>query len=164
MATTGCDGPERAKSSAVARNCYSRWFSVTQDQIDRFAAATGDTQWIHQVDAERVGSFFRAPIAHGLLLVSLAISLARESGALEDATWVLYGFDNLRFRAPVRSGDRVRCLTKIDGTKELSGRSLVRARLVLEIENHRIPAFVAECLLLKLGHAFTSSPETSVLS
>jgi len=130
---------------------YSRWFSVSQDQIDTFAALTGDNQWIHQVDAECSGSPFHAPIAHGLLLVSLAISLARESGALADATWVLYGFDKLRFRAPVKTGTRIRCLTTVQGVRQLFGRTLLSARLVMEIEDHTIPAFLADCLLLNLG-------------
>lgn len=130
---------------------YSRWFSVTQDQIDSFAAVTGDKQWIHQFGAECSGSPFHAPVAHGLLLVSFAISLARESGALQDATWVLYGFDKLRFRAPVKTGTRIRCRTIIRGVRELFGRTMLNARFIMEIEDHMIPAFVADCLLLNLG-------------
>lgn len=130
---------------------YSSWCSVTQHQIDTFAALTGDKQWIHQVDAECSGSPFEGPIAHGLLLVSFAITLARESGALEGATWVLYGFDKLRFRAPVKTGTRIRCLTTIHGVRELFGRTLLNARFVMEIEGHTIPAFVGDCLLLNLS-------------
>lgn len=137
--------------SIAEKEHYSRWFSITQDQIDLFAALTGDKQWIHQLNAKCSGSPFNAPIAHGLLLVSFAISLARESGALEDATWILYGFDKLRFRAPVKVGTRIRCRTTILGVRELFDRTLLNARFVMEIEDHTIPAFVADCLLLNLG-------------
>lgn len=136
----------------AAKTYFSRWFSVTQEQIDSFAAVTGDKQWIHQLKAECSGSPFNAPIAHGLLLVSFAISLARESGALQDATWVLYGFDKLRFRAPVKTGTRIRCRTTVRGIKELCGRTLLDAQFVMEIEDHKIPAFVGDCLLLNLSH------------
>lgn len=155
MATLCSDAAPQVSSSIAERTYYSEWFSVTQDQIDAFAAATGDTQWIHRADAERVASPFGRPIAHGLLLISLAITRARESGALADATWVLYGFDNLRFRAPVHRGDRIRSLTRIKEVKEISGRILLSVRFVMEIEDHKIPALVTDCLLLKVGHTIT---------
>ena len=152
MATLGAWDDVQAIPSIAEHNhnYYSAWISVTQEQIDAFAAVTGDNQWIHQIDAAFAGSPFQGPIVHGLLLVSLAITLAQESGALKDETWVLYGLDNLRFRAPVRIGARIRCVTTIRGTNELAGRTLVRARFVMEIEGHKIPAFVANCLLLNL--------------
>jgi acyl dehydratase len=135
----------------------SDWLCVTQGQIDAFAAATGDMQSIHRSDAEHANGLFRGPIAHGLLLVSLAMGLARESGALPDATWVLYGFEKLRFRAPVRSGARVRCLTTVNGVRKLAGKTLLNVRYVMEIQDERIPAFVADCLLLNLGRASDSA-------
>jgi len=143
------------------QNYYSSWISVTQEQIDAFAAVTGDNQWIHQLDAECAGSPFGGPIVHGLLLVSRAITLARESGALKDETWVLYGFDKLRFRAPVRIGTRIRCVTTIQGTNEFAGRTLVCARFVMEIEGNKIPAFVAECRLLNLSKTPDSRADAS---
>jgi acyl dehydratase len=83
------DGVRQVAPLIVAKAYSSDWSCVTQDQIDAFAAATRDNQWIHRADAEHAASPFGGPIAHGLLLVSLAITLARECGALEDATWVL---------------------------------------------------------------------------
>lgn len=150
MATLGACDSKQVVPLVADQAYYSGWFSVTQEQVDAFAAVTGDNQWIHQVNAESVGSQFGGPIAHGLLLVSFAVTLARESGALKGATWVLYGFDKLRFRAPVRIGDRIRCVTTIQGINELAGRTLLRTRFVVEIEDLKIPAFVANCLLLKL--------------
>jgi acyl dehydratase len=129
----------------------SDWFCLTQAQIDAFAAATSDKQWIHQRNAKDTGSPFKAPIAHGLLLVCLAMNLARESGALDDATWVLYGFEKVRFRAPVPSMARIRCLTTICASRDVGGRTLANVRLVVEIQNAKIPAIVADCLLLNFG-------------
>lgn len=147
MAPTNRAGVERA----VGRTLSSAWCQVTQAQIDSFAAATGDGQWIHRTDATARGSPFGAPIAHGLLLVSLAMKLAREFGGLPDATWALCGFEKLRFRAPVTSGARVKCLTTILDLQELSGRVLMTVRLVLEIEGQSIPALATNCLLLRLS-------------
>src|SRR4051812_13605481 len=107
MATLGSDTAVQIGWTLAERTYCSRWSFVTQDQINAFSSATGDTQWIHRADAEPTGSPFGGPIAHGLLLLSLAITLARESGALADATWILYRFDNVRFRSPVHSGDRI---------------------------------------------------------
>jgi acyl dehydratase len=133
------------------RKANSRWVSVTQSQIDAFAAVTGDQQWIHQGNAQEAGSPFNGPIAHGLLLLGLAINLARECGALEDVTWVLYGFEKVRFRAPVHCGARIRCLTTVNNIRQLAAGTLVNVRFVMEIENAKIPALVADCLLLNLS-------------
>jgi|SRR5579872_478598 acyl dehydratase len=129
----------------------SRWASVTQSQIDSFAAVTGDQQWIHQENAQEAGSPFNGPIAHGLLLLGLAINLARECGALEDVTWVLYGFEKVRFRAPVHCSARIRCLTTVNDIRPFAAGTLVNVHFVMEIENAKIPALVADCLLLNLS-------------
>jgi len=102
----------------------SNWFHVTQQQIDAFSEATGDDQWNHRSNIGPGHSPFGGPIAHALLLVSLAINLTRGCGALPEGTWVLYRFDKLRFRATVRIGCRMRCLTVILGLQDLSGRLL----------------------------------------
>jgi acyl dehydratase len=149
-------------NSPMSSNTYcSDWASVTQGQIDSFAAVTGDNQWIHRDNAKSAGSPFNAPIAHGLLMLSFGIRLARESGALTDTTWVLYGFDNLRFRAPVRCGARIRCLTTIRGVRKLAGKTLLHTQIAMEIEDQQIPALVADCLLLKLDADVTSTENSA---
>jgi len=124
---------------------------VTQEQIDAFSAATGDNQWIHRGDVEPGHGPFGGPIAHGLLLASLAINLARDSGALPEGTWVLYGFDKLRFRAPVHGDICIRCLTVIRDLQELGGRLLLNVRLVIEIADGKVPALTTNCSLLYLN-------------
>ncbi len=141
--------PDReVTAQIIGKHHMSNWFHVTQQQIDAFSEATGDDQWIHRSNIEPGHSPFGGPIAHGLLLVSLAINLARECGALPEGTWVLYGFDKLRFRAPVRIGRRIRCLTVILGLQDLGGRLLVNMRFVIEIEDGKIPALTTNCSLL----------------
>ena len=149
---------ENAITPIPATACRSPWFRVTQDQIDSFAATTADRQWIHRDTADCTGGPFAGPIAHGLLTLSLGISLALESRALPDTTWVLYGFEKVRFRAPVRSGSRVRCSTIVQGMRQVAGRSLLNARLVLEIENEKVPALVADALFLVISSRLGGSP------
>jgi acyl dehydratase len=143
---------------SAGKTCCSKWFQVTQSQVDAFAQATGDYQWIHSSDAGPAGSPFKGPIARGLLLLSLGINLARECGALPDATLVLCGFDNVRFRGPVRSGARVRCQTTIQDVRKVSGRLLLNTRVLMEIQDQRVPALVADCSLLSLSQV----PEIAV--
>jgi len=139
-----------ATAKTIGKQHISNWFHVTQKQLDAFSEATGDNQWIHRFNVKPGRGPFGGPIAHGLLVVSLAINLARDCGALPEGTWVLYGFDKLRFRAPVRSGTRFRCLTVIRDFQELGGRLLLNARFVVEIEDGKIPALSMNCSLLCL--------------
>jgi acyl dehydratase len=134
----------------IGEQYVSAWFPVGQNQIDGFCEATGDNQWIHRSNVNPEQKLFGGPVAHGLLVVSLAINLARESGALPEGTWVLYGFDKLRFRAPVRSGARIRCLTAIQDCRELGHRRLLNLRFVIEIAGQTIPAITMNCSLLCL--------------
>jgi acyl dehydratase len=139
-----------ASAQTIGKQHISNWFHVTQKQLDAFSEATGDDQWIHRFNVKPGHGPFGGPIAHGLLIVSLAIKLARDCGALPEGTWVLYGFDKLRFRAPVRSGTRIRCLTVIRDFRELGCRLLLNARFVVEIEDGKIPALSMNCSLLCL--------------
>jgi acyl dehydratase len=141
----------KATAESVGKQHISNWFHVTQKQLDAFSEATGDNQWIHRLNVKPGLSPFGGPIAHGLLVVSLAINLARDCGALPGGTWVLYGFDKLRFRTPVRSGSRIRCLTMIRDFHELGGRLLLSARFVVEVADGKIPALTMNCSLLCLN-------------
>jgi acyl dehydratase len=144
--TVAPSGPRWAAGASGA----SDWFEVNQQRIDAFAAATGDAQWIHMRSSEIEAGPFGAPIAHGLLLLALAIKLARDCGAIPHATWVLYAFEKLRFRSPVRSGARIRCIVSDVSWRELGSRRLLDARLVIEIEHETAPALTTNCSLFRL--------------
>lgn len=88
----------------------SPWTTITQDQVNKFAEATGDHQWIH-VDVERAEreSPFGGPTAHGYLSLSLISMLAWQIYTVEGARMgINYGSNKVRFPAPVPVGARVR--------------------------------------------------------
>lgn len=127
----------------------SDWIKITQQRIDDFAAVTEDQQWIH-VDVERAQNGpFGAPIAHGLLLLSLTVKLAIDAGAVPGGTamCINYGFDKVRFRAPVKVGQSIRCRAAlVKAQKRGQGRYLLTTRYTLEIEGGTKPACVADGL------------------
>ena len=125
----------------------SDWLTITQDTIDRFADLTGDRQWIH-VDAERARteSPFGATVAHGFLTVALLSRMVK--GAVEVRgdfkMGVNYGFNRLRFPAPVRSGSRIRAHVTPNATKEVDGGIEIVWGVTVEIEGQAKPALAAE--------------------
>ena len=130
----------------------SGWFAVTQDLIAQFAALTGDTQWIHvNPERARTESPFRATIAHGFLTLSLMSRLVREAVDLQDdfKMGVNYGFNRLRFPAPVPSGARIRARVILNALKESPDHLEITWGVTIEIENSTRPALVAEWLIRK---------------
>lgn len=130
----------------------TRWVAIAQPRIDAFADCTDDRQWIH-VDRERAAR--EAPlgttIAHGLLTLSLLPHFSYEAGLLPpDASHALnYGFDKVRFLAPVPADARVRdVLTLLSVQRSAPGQALVGVRHTVEIEGHDKPAVVAHALNL----------------
>ena len=127
----------------------SNWVTVSQDQINAFADATGDHQWIH-VDVERARreSPFKGTIAHGYLTLSLAPSLLPEIFRVEGARLgVNYGIEKMRLPAPVPAGARVRVLAELKDVRDMPGGG-ARATfgLVFEIEGGAKPACVADAI------------------
>jgi acyl dehydratase len=130
----------------------SDWIEVGQDRIDSFAACTGDDQWIH-IDIERARreSPFGTTIAHGYLTLSLLAPIVTQIGLVpRDATAALnYGFDKVRFIAPVKAGARVRGRVRLASAEQQSdGKMLLKTQCTLDIEGEAKPALVAEMLCL----------------
>jgi acyl dehydratase len=128
------------------------WVTVTQKQVDLFAEATGDHQWIHvDPDRARTGPF-GSTIAHGYLTLSLLPLLASRAYTVgPGVTRVNYGVNRVRFPHPVRVGSRVRAVVSFgDVTASPSGTQLVQ-RFVVEIEGVDRPACVAETVVLLTG-------------
>lgn len=87
----------------------SDWVTVTQEQVNQFAQATGDHQWIHVDVARATAGPFGAPIAHGFLTLSMVPRFFEESLAIEEVGMsVNYGLNKVRFMAPVPVGSRLR--------------------------------------------------------
>jgi acyl dehydratase len=127
---------------------HSAWREITQEQVNTFADATDDHQWIH-VDPERAAEGpFGAPIAHGFLTLSLLIPMWSE---LFDVTGVRtkvnYGLDKVRFTSPVKVGSRIRMTVTITDVQEVKGNGLhLVADGTIEIEGEERPAVVATFL------------------
>ena len=137
----------------------SRWITVDQARIDAFARITEDEQFIH-VDPERARATpFGGTIAHGFLTLSLASAMAEAVGPLDGVVMgVNYGFDKLRFLAPVRSGSRVRGRFKLmsaedKGSQDGVTRWLLKHELTVEIDGGDKPALIAEWLSMQMTAA-----------
>jgi acyl dehydratase len=126
---------------------YSDWLLVDQAQIDLFAEATGDHQWIH-VDPERAaGGPFGATVAHGYLTLSLIPTLVSQVYQVDGVRLrINYGSDKVRFPAPVRAGSRVRAGVELLAVESSGSGTRSTTRVTLEIEGEPKPACVAETL------------------
>ncbi len=126
----------------------SAWREVTQEMINEFAELTGDDQWIH-VDVERAAreSPFGTTIAHGNLTLSLIDGLRKELSSWGGAVkmGVNYGFNKVRFPAPVPVGSRLRCYTEIVEVTDVGGGwHQVVTRVTVESDGGEKPVCVAE--------------------
>jgi acyl dehydratase len=144
---TVIDSPEALQALIGSHLGYSEWHTVTQHQIDLFAEATGDHQWIH-VDAERAAAGpFGATIAHGYLTMSMGALMTPSILRIEGMRMALnYGCDRVRFPQPVRVGSNVRLGIEMLAADEVAGTIQVRMRFTFEIENEAKPACVSEVL------------------
>ena len=121
--TTEFDGPKALLDGIGTELGPTDWITITQDQINTFAEATLDNQWIH-VDTERAKAGpFGAPIAHGYLTMSLAAyflgQLVRVAGI---SMGINYGADKVRFPSPVPVGSKLRGAGELDRGQGGSGR------------------------------------------
>jgi acyl dehydratase len=130
----------------------SDWHTVTQDEIDKFADATGDHQWIH-VDPERArGGPYGATIAHGFWTLSSAPFILRGGSGgdgvqvrLPSRMGLNYGLNRVRFINPVRVGKRIRVRSKLISLEEVMPNVIQQVlEITVEIEGEVKPAMVAE--------------------
>jgi acyl dehydratase len=133
----------------------SAWAEIDQARIDAFADCSDDRQWIH-VDRERASreSPLGCTIAHGLLLLSLLPRFSYEVGLLPtDATHALnYGYDKVRFLAPVPAGARVRDVVVLQAVeRKAPDQALVDVLHTVQLESASKPALVARALVLLFG-------------
>ncbi len=124
---------------------YSPYVEITQDQVNLFAEATGDHQWIH-VDVERAAAGpFGGPIAHGYLTLSLGPQLAPQIFAVSGISMgVNYGCEKVRFPAPVPVGSKLRLGAKLLSVDDVPGGVQVNMEYVFEVEGASKPSCVAE--------------------
>lgn len=126
---------------------HSPWHTVTQEQIDLFAEATGDHQWIHVDPARAAQGPFGSTIAHGYLTLSLIPKLMWEVYTVEGLRMgVNYGSDKVRFPAPVPVDSQIRVGVELLSLAPGAGGELLKSRLTVEIRGSEKPACIMESL------------------
>jgi acyl dehydratase len=130
----------------------SDWHEITQEQIDMFAQATGDHQWIH-VDPERAAEGpFGTTVAHGYLTLSMLPMMLSEILSVSDAVMgVNYGMEKIRFTNPVPVGARVRLHAKVARTERRGPSVVWTVGVQVEIDGKDKPALVGEVVYMAAG-------------
>ncbi len=127
----------------------SDWTTITQEQVNQFAEATGDHQWIH-VDVERAKAGpFGAPIAHGFLTLSLLPKFFASAMHIEQSKMgVNYGLNKVRFMTPVPVGSRLRARMTLQKCDPIDNAGVQMVwEVTVELEGHTKPACVAESVV-----------------
>ena len=126
------------------------WIEINQEQIDKFADATGAFQYIHVDEARAAETPFRATIAHGFLTLSLLSKLSSMGGGikLENAVMgINYGLDKVRFVSPVRVNSKIRARFQLISAEEKKPKHyLLKHNVTVEIDGDEKPALIAEWL------------------
>lgn len=128
----------------------SEYLKITQEQINQFASATLDHQWIH-TDPKRAltDSPFKATIAHGYLALSLVPYLWGQIVEVRNIRMLInYGIESLKFNQPVVVNSEVRLKVTLNAITNLRGIAKAELSAVLEIKDNQKPAFAATILLL----------------
>ena len=127
----------------------SDWLTITQEQVNQFADATGDHQWIH-VDPEKAAAGpFGGPIAHGFLTLSLIPRFFESSFTIAGSRMgVNYGLNKVRFTAPVPVGSRLRASMKLLAADPIDNDGLQMTwEVTVEREGAAKPVCIAESLV-----------------
>jgi acyl dehydratase len=128
----------------------SGWHTITQEQINKFADATIDHQWIHTdpVRAESEGPF-KATIAHGYLTVSLLPYFWHQIADVQNLKMQInYSIENIRFAQPVKVDSQVRLHAKLVAIVNLRGITKATIGVTMEIDGEKKPAYTGEVVFL----------------
>lgn len=144
---------EQAKALVGEDLGVSIWMDVSQDMINKFADVTNDHQFIHVDEEKAKETPFGGTIAHGFLTLALMVSeVPDKSFYLEGMKFGMnYGFDKIRFLAPVRAGSRIRTHHKLLAFEEAGeNRYKITTQVTMQIEGSEQPAFVAEFIAMQM--------------
>ena len=127
----------------------TEWVTISQQQVNQFAEATGDHQWIHVDEARAKAGPFGAPIAHGFLTLSLLSQFFDKTiGVRSVRMGVNYGLNKVRFMAPVPVGSRLRAHMQLHSATPIEGGGLqLQWHIKLEREGSDKPVCAAESLV-----------------
>ncbi len=148
MAATTFDGTSELRTAVGRHLGYSEWTTVTQEQVQTFAEATGDQQWIH-VDVARATaeSPFGGPIAHGYLTLALTnLFLPQVVEVRGVSLGVNRGTGKIRFPAPVPVGSRLRAGVELIDVTDVAGGVDTTMRITVEREGTEKPVCVVDSL------------------
>jgi acyl dehydratase len=128
----------------------SDYLTITQEQINKFADATLDHQWIHtEPERARRDSPFGAAIAHGYLNLAITPHLWEEIAEFKNIKMMInYGIEKLKFNQPVMVNDQVRLRVKLHDLADLRGITKAQLKVDLEIRDKKKPAFSAILIFL----------------
>nr|BBD50099.1 acyl dehydratase [Haliea sp. ETY-M] len=141
--------PKEELAAQVGTKDTGEWIAIEQDRINSFADCTEDHQFIHIDEEKAAQTPFGGTIAHGFLTLSMLVKMTEGEGVVPEnvVMGINYGFDKVRFLAPVRAGKRVRAhreLLSVDQKDD--NRFLLKHAVTVEIEGEETPALVAEWL------------------
>jgi len=141
---------EELKSLAGQEVAVSDWIEVTQEQVNQFADATGDHQWIH-VDVERAARELPSggTVAHGFFTLGLLPRMLGNAISLgQDVRMLLnYGLNRVRFPAPLPVGRRVRGIIVLEAVEDIPGGAQLTWEITVECEGSEKPVCVAQFLV-----------------
>ncbi|MGB9347815.1 MAG: MaoC family dehydratase [Ilumatobacteraceae bacterium] len=145
--TRTINGIDELKTLVGEHLGYSPYVAITQQQVNTFADATGDHQWIH-VDPERAKAGpFGGPIAHGYLTLSLGPMLSPQVFVVDGISMgVNYGAGKIRFPSPVPVGSKLRLGATLMSVEDVAGGAQVTMEFVFEVEGASKPSCVAEVI------------------
>ncbi len=127
----------------------SEYIQIKQEQINLFADATLDHQWIHCDEEKAKNGPFKTTIAHGYLNLSILPHLWDQIVEIRNSTMTVnYGIEKLRFMQPVTVNSFVRVRVKLVSVVNLRGTTKAELHVVLEIEGSKKPAFEANIVFL----------------
>jgi len=154
MATAAETALERFQKVVGTEEGVGDWHTITQQQIDQFADATLDHQFIH-VDPEKSAQLspYKVTIAHGFLTLSLVVHLGKSVPAADPKAYegvvmgVNYGLDKVRFPSPVKVDSRVRARRELVSAELKAPNTIqLKQRVTVEIDGEDKPGCVAELL------------------
>ncbi|MEV4124440.1 MaoC family dehydratase [Nocardia sp. NPDC049707] len=147
--TTQLDSPADLIGLAGQQLGTTDWIEITQPQVDLFAEATGDHQWIHTDPQRAAAGPFHGTIAHGYLTLSLAPVVISDVLEIRELTAALnYGLNKVRFPAPVPVGSKIRAVVTLTGAHQKTSGVEAIFGLTYEIDGGTRPACVADVVVL----------------
>ncbi|MET8425263.1 MaoC family dehydratase [Nocardia sp. NPDC004860] len=147
--TTRLDSPADLIGLTGQQLGTTEWIEITQPQVQLFADATGDHQWIHTDPRRAADGPFNGTIAHGYLTLSLAPAMIADVLEIRDLTAALnYGLNKVRFPAPVPVGSKIRAVVTLTAAQRKTSGVEAVFGLTYEIDGSSRPACVADVVVL----------------